>query len=374
MPNPRNTTPAAPLDPIAAAAFVKRAAQEEGFDLCGIARAEALDREKAFFEQWIAEGKHAGMHWLAANPARRCDPRLVLEGCRSVVVLGVNYGTERGRKGRESDLATNPLAPPATNPAEIPAAELSASPPASSPAAPGSPSGPTGRIARYARYEDYHRRLEKPLRRLSRRLCESAGHAVGARAYADAGPILEKPWAQRAGLGFIGKNTCLIHPKRGSWFLLGVILTTWELAADSPVATGCGACRRCLDICPTQAFTAPGVLDAGRCISYLTIEDRSPTLDPELANSLEGWLFGCDLCQEVCPYNQMFSMPARGDGLLGAPILEDALALGEVLRWGDDDDAFLARVTRRSPLRRTGRAGLQRTATALAARKTTDPA
>jgi len=350
---------------------VKAWAGELGFDLCGIARAESLEEESEFFRDWLTQGRHAEMTWLAHQPARRTDPRTVLENCRSVVVVGVNYhraesdpaspvgsgvtGTDPASPGgytvtsSDSDADTD-----SDNEADAGASGL------------GRPAGerPVGRVAQYARWPDYHRSMGKRLRSLARRIFAASGGTAIARSYVDTGPVLEKAWAQRAGLGFVGKNTCLIHPKRGSWFLLGVVLTTLDLEPDAPVPLGCGSCRRCLDACPTGALVEPGVLDSARCISYLTIEHRGDALPAEFDGRLDGWIFGCDICQDVCPYNRKLQLPAAEDGILGTLAHPAAIPLTEILGL-DGEEEFLDWVGRRSPLRRAGLKGMKRTARCL---------
>lgn len=372
------------LDPVGRAARVKEWAWETGFDLVGIARAEALEKEGAFLRRWIAEGRHAGMAWMANAPERRADPREVLEGCRSVIVVGCNYhreaveggnGTDRtdrtdGSEGpngaSESDgIGCSHASQISQNSHHSQASHHSRTSHASHFPDPA-PDARLGRVAQYAQRVDYHRTMGKALRTLARRLVGESGGAVVAREYVDTGPILEKAWAQRAGLGFVGKNTCLIHRKRGSWFLLGVILTTLELEPDPAAAPdGCGACRRCLDACPTGALIAPGVLDAGRCLSYLTIEHRGETVPEESGarGKFEGWVFGCDICQEVCPYNGKFAIESPETGILGPYLHPSAISLEAILSLDpDDEEAFLEWVGRRSPLRRAGVRGLQRNA------------
>jgi epoxyqueuosine reductase len=231
------------------AALAKLAATEAGFDLCGIARAEPGEEQERLSE-WLAHGYHGEMKYME----RRRDVREILPGCRSVIALGVNYHVRHEY-----------------------------------------PEGP--RVSRYAWGEDYHRILGRKLERLEKRLVQVLPDAE-VRGYCDTGPILEKAWAQRAGIGWIGKNGCLISQEFGSWVFLAVVLTTAELEPDEPHADRCGTCERCLHSCPTDAFVAPGVIDARKCIPYLTIEQWKP-----IEQKIAPWVFGCDVCQEVCPWN-----------------------------------------------------------------------
>lgn len=305
----------------ALSAAVRRRADELGFDWFGIAEAGVLAEERAHLLDWLADGRHGQMEWLARDPDRRCDPARVLPGCRSVVVVGVNY--------------------------QVPEEADGADPP------------PAGKVARYARGRDYHRVLDKPLRKLARFLDAHGPEGTRSRAYVDHGPVDERAWARRAGIGFVGKNTLLIHPDQGSWFFLGVVLTSAALepTPPRPDMPDCGDCRRCIDACPTGAITDPGVLDARRCISYLTIEHKGP-IAPELAAHMEGWVFGCDVCQEVCPYNIKRARPAETDRF--APRLVPArwslAAMAELT-----DEELTTRLAQ-SPVRRAGAESLRRNA------------
>lgn len=248
---------------------LKREAHRLGFSAVGIGRVDAPeasslpDRLRARLTEWLRRGYHGTMQWLAREPARRADPRLVLPGCRSVISLGINYYTaDRADEGAGR-----------------------------------------GRIARYAWGEDYHQVLRERLERLAAFLharCPEARSKV----YVDTGPLMEKAWAQEAGLGWIGKHSNLVSHQYGSWLLLGEIVTTLELEADEPGSDLCGSCSLCIQACPTGAITEPYVVDARRCISYLTIELRhAEEIPAELADRMGNRIFGCDDCLDVCPYN-----------------------------------------------------------------------
>jgi len=257
------------VDEVERAERVHAAARALGFDLVGIAPADPPPHA-AFLMDWLARGYAGEMAWLARRADERADPRRVLPGAKSVVAVGVLYDDPQAEHG------------PAPSEAQ--------------------PSGVTGRVARYAGGRDYHDVLGEKLRSLARAI-EALEPGTRTRSYVDTGPVLERPLAARAGLGWIGKNTLLIHPRLGSYLFLGVVLSDLALAPDAPEPDHCGSCRACLDACPTDAFPEPYVLDATRCLSYTTIELRSPIPEPLRAPQAD-WVFGCDVCQEVCPWNR----------------------------------------------------------------------
>lgn len=248
------------------AAQIKAKALELGFDLCGIAPAESYPELK-FLDDWLARGYAGEMAWMARSAARRADVRTVLPGARSVIVTGTVYATV----SQSSDVAT------------------------------------IANISRYARGDDYHDVLEARLDALVAWMRSVAPEPFDARAYVDTGPVQERVYAQYAGLGWIGKNTCVINAERGSWLFLAEIITTLALDPDTQALEQCGSCRRCLDACPTGALVDPGVLDSTRCISYLTIELRTAIPEP-YRGVLGNHVYGCDICQEVCPFNQPSAM------------------------------------------------------------------
>ena len=306
-----------------------------GLDAVGFAGALPTERTR-FLREWIARGYAGEMHYLERRLEERVDPRRVLAEARSLVVVGLYYGEE-----------SDPLS---------------------------SPGGKaTGQIARYAGGDDYHEVLLDRVRALEAALPMLAAVPVQSRSYVDTGPVSERAAAEAAGLGWIAKNSCLIHPELGSNLMLGVILTSLELQPDEVITDHCGSCRACLDVCPTDAFPEPYVLDATRCISYGTIESRD-SIPEALREGYGDHVFGCDLCQTVCPWNR--SRPrARPSDPLGlrarlekrsewrAPTLEWILSL--------DEESF-ALATRRNALRRPGLRGLIRNAL-VAAGNAADP-
>lgn len=221
---------------------------------------------QAALRQWLAQGYQGDMAWMA-NPKRQ-DIRTVLPGVKSVIAIAVNYYTPH----------------------------------------PHSDHPHHGKISRYGWGRDYHRVLTQRLKALAQWL-EAQGPGIQTRWYVDTGPVPDKFWAQQAGLGWIAKNGNLITRDYGSWVFLGEVLTTLPLDGDSPHTAHCGTCTRCLEACPTQAITAPGVVDANRCIAYHTIENREEVLPEAIAANLHNWVAGCDICQDVCPWNQRFAQP-----------------------------------------------------------------
>ncbi len=246
---------------------VKEWARELGFDDCRIATAKEATHAD-LFKQWISEGKQGEMAWMARTPERRCDPREVLTGCRSIVCVALNYY------------------------------------PGSSPFAAGDEGG--YRIARYAWNEDYHDLIEKRLKDFDAKLQTLGGVQ---RFYVDTGPVLERDFASDSGLGWNGKSTVQIHRKMGAWFFLAELLTTLDLRADAPSGDHCGKCTACITACPTQAITAPWQVDARRCVSYLTIEHKG-AIPLEFREAMGDRIYGCDDCLDACPWNR-FAVEAR---------------------------------------------------------------
>jgi epoxyqueuosine reductase len=303
-----------PVDSESLALRAKTLAREVGFDLVGVARADAPP-ELGYFAGWVARGYAGEMAYLTSQVAKRSDLRTAFPWARSLIAVGTQYDTPHAY----------------------------------------SVEAPTDRgwIARYAWGDDYHDVLKSMLDRLVERLREEAGPFT-ARTYVDTGPIVERAWAVAAGLGAWGKNTCLLHPEHGSWFFLGEVVTDLELPADAPRDDMCGSCTACLDACPTQAFPAPYVLDATRCISYLTIEVKG-AIPENRREGLGRHVFGCDICQDVCPWNRK-RLRHGGAAFEPRPGL-DAPALEELA--GLDEAAFRERF-RRSPVKRAKRRGLLR--------------
>jgi epoxyqueuosine reductase len=308
--------------PQTAADRVKALALAVGFDLAGIASA-APGRDTEFLREWLARGYAGEMAWIGRRVEERVDPRRVLEGARSAIALALVYDAGAQPEPRADAL----------------------------------------RVARYAGGDDYHDVLLDRVRAFEAGLEPLLGHPVRTRGYVDTGPLQERVFAARAGLGWIGRNTCVIHPRLGSYLFLAVVLTDLALPADLPEPDHCGSCRACLDACPTDAFPEPYVLDATRCISYTTIEARGGVPEPLRAGQGD-WLFGCDICQEVCPWNLRERRRVPPDPLgLRARIAPREVWLQPTLAFvlGLDESAWRA-ATRHTALRRTRYQGLLRNA------------
>ena len=302
---------------IALKTAIKTEAQRLGFALAGLTTPDPPAHVDVY-ASWLEAGHHAGMAWMATerNRARRADPRLILPECQSILMLGVPY-------------SPSPLE-----------------------------STPDGmeKIASYAWGDDYHDVLPEKLKALVNFIEAQVGEPVSNRWYTDTGPILERELAQRAGLGWIGKNTCLINPKAGSYFLLAEILLGLPLEPDEPIRTDhCGTCTRCIEACPTGCILPNRTIDANRCLSYLTIEEKG-SIPAALRNQLGNWIFGCDICQQVCPWNQRFAAPPENELLPPRPGVPHPDLIAEVALTPQEFN----RKFKGSPVKRTKRRGYLR--------------
>jgi epoxyqueuosine reductase len=295
--------------------LIKSKARDLGFDLCGVAPAESFP-ELSFLREWLDRGYAATMAWMARSADRRADVRAVLPGARSVIVTGTLYNVDRPYS------------------ADLP---------------PG-----VARISRYAWGDDYHDVLKRRLDQLLGWMQSESLEPFAARAYVDTGPVQERVYAQYAGLGWIGKNTCLINPELGSWLFLSVIVTTLPLETDAQGLERCGSCTRCLEACPTGALVEAGVLDSNRCLSYLTIEHRGPVPEEHRA-AIGTHVYGCDICQEVCPFNQ--PAPCSTDPAWQPRPGLDLPALVDLGQRSDDEWRILLKG---SPMKRAKVEGLRR--------------
>ena len=297
-------------------AGIKAKASDLGFDLCGIAPAADLP-ELGFFHEWLARGYAGDMAYLRRSSERRADVRNVLPSAKTVIVTGTLYNTD------------------------VPYSTESAGP-------------GRAQIARYAWGDDYHDVIGARLEALLFWMRESSAQPFEARAYVDTGPVQERVYARHAGLGWIGKNTCVINPALGSWLFLAEIICSLPLAVDEPAFDQCGECTLCIEACPTGAIVSAGVLDSTRCISYLTIEHRGP-IPGELAGRAGSHVYGCDICQEACPWNHT-APPSRDPAWQPRSQWRDAEI--SVLASMTDDE--LAEAMRGSAMRRTKVVGMRR--------------
>jgi len=298
-------------------------ARSLGFSHFGIAAARPLTEARDRLDHWLRKSYHAGMGWMERDPQRRSDPEQVLSGARSVISVAMNYYHPQQHSDADA----------------------------------------MGRISRYAWGDDYHDVMDIPLRKLEEYLREKLPGSASRR-YIDTGPVMDKAWAAEAGVGWLGKHGNIITRDRGSWVFLGEVLTTAELPADSPMADFCGTCTACLEACPTQAIVSPYVVDANRCLSYLTIEYRGEAFPEGETLDFDRWLYGCDTCQDVCPWNSNAAQSA---------VEEFAPRLGEIelpiSEMAEMDDAMFRERFRRSPIKRTKAAGLRRNARTLLAQQ-----
>ena len=304
---------------------IKGAAAELGFDVAGIASVAPLESDDVAFRDWCAQGHAAGMGYMTRKPELHGHPRALVPYAQSLITLAVDYGVSAPQFEHEHRF---------------------------------------GRVARYAWGLDYHDVVKPRLKTLAAMIEDFAGREIHARCFVDAVPLLERAVAARAGLGFVGKNTNLLQPRRGSWFFISEILLDLELPADDrEIKVSCGSCVRCIDACPTSAFAAPYVLDSRKCISYLTIENKG-AIPRELRIGVGEWVFGCDVCQDVCPFNR-FSSDTRWPEFQPAAGAGTRLDLVELLSIATDEE-FRARF-RGTPLARPKRRGLLRNAAVAAA-------
>ena len=293
--------------------YVRQTARGLGFSKIGIARADALPAEKVRLQEWLDRGYHASMAWMARDPDKRSDVRLIVPNAKSVISLATNYFTPPSHSQDPS----------------------------------------VGKISRYAWGDDYHVVLTPRIQELVRCIKSERPDAVTAY-YVYTGPVIDKSWAVRAGIGWLGKHTNVITKEYGSWVFLGEIILDQELEYDEPMADFCGSCTACIDACPTGAIVGLYVLDSNKCISYLTIEHRGELPD-ELTPKFENWIFGCDICQDVCPWNR-FQQPTDERSFFprGGNVAPDLEALETIT-----PEEFSARF-KGSPAKRTKREGLVR--------------
>ena len=289
-------------------------ATQLGFDACGISRATLLEKESAHVEQWLDNQHEGEMSYLNRNKEKRYDPRLLVEGTKSIVTVLYNY---------------------------FPKQKLS--------------EGDNFKIAKYAYGADYHEVLKQKMHLLLEHVETRAGKLEGCRVFVDSAPVLDRAWAVKCGLGFIGKNTTLIHPKKGSFFFIGHLFLPLDLTeTGQELSNRCGRCTKCLDACPTGALEAPFHIDARKCLSYLTIEYKG-SLEGQDKSKFNNWIYGCDMCQDVCPYNR-FSLP---NSELEFQPSERLLAMRKT-DWQNLTQAEFEVLFKRSAVKRAGFEGLKR--------------
>jgi epoxyqueuosine reductase len=292
--------------------FIKQKAQELGFFFCGVSKAEFLEDEAPRLEDWLKRSYHGKMGYMENHFDKRLDPRILVEGAKSVVSLLLNYYPEDRQ---------NPAAP---------------------------------QISKYAYGEDYHFVIKDKLKTLMQFIHDEIGEVDG-RVFVDSAPVLDKAWAKRSGLGWVGKNANLINPKHGSFFFIAELIIDLELEPDGPIRDYCGTCTKCIDECPTEAIVQPYVVDGSKCISYLTIELKDQILPSEFKDKMDDWMFGCDVCQDVCPWNR-FSKPTNESRFRPS---SDLLEMNKK-DWQDLSQEVFTGLFKNSAVKRTKFTGLKR--------------
>ena len=300
------------------AQLVKKLALDLVFSFCGISKADFLNEEAPRLEAWLNKGMHGEMSYMENHFDMRLDPRLLVPGAKSVVSFLFNYFPDPQHSFAEGAL----------------------------------------KVSKYAWGEDYHYVVKDKLKLLMQQLTEQIGDIEG-RAFVDSAPVLDKAWAKRSGLGWVGKNSNLINKRQGSFFFIAELIIDLELEPDGPVTDHCGTCRACIDACPTDAIVEPYVVDGSKCISYFTIELKKE-LPTEWISKMDGWLFGCDVCQDVCPWNRFSAVNTEPRFAPRQQLLN--MSSGE---WQDLTEEVFAQMAKRSPLKRKGLDGLRRNASLL---------
>jgi epoxyqueuosine reductase len=297
--------------------WVKETTRQLGFDYCGIARAEPLDDDARRLERWLNKGMHGSMHYMENYFDLRIDPCKLVPGAKSVITLLLNYFP-----GREALAGSE---------------------------------GPSPRIAKYAYGKDYHEVIRSKLNTLLEQMRETIGEIEG-RGFVDSAPVLERSWAVRSGLGWVGKNGNLLHKQAGSFFFIATLIVDLELEYDVPfVGDYCGTCRRCIDACPTEAISEDKVVDGSQCIAYFTIELKDMLIPDNMKGKFQNWLFGCDTCQDVCPWNR-FSRPSTEIAFSPIP----AILHFRTAEWEELTEESFKEIFRHSPLKRARWSGIRR--------------
>ena len=293
--------------------MIREKALDLGFDDVAFVEAQFLEREAETYDRWITKGAHAGMDYMARNREKRNDPRLLVEGTKSVVVVLQNYQPDRNTS-----------------------------------------QGDEFKISKYAYGRDYHKVLKNRLKKLMSFIRTEVADEADGRFFVDSAPVSERSLAARAGLGWRGKNTNLIHPRLGSFVFIGELFLNFELPYGTPIKEACGGCTRCLDACPTGALTSPYELDANKCISYLTIENKGE-ISEDFSGQFDGWIFGCDICQDVCPWNWK-ARPHKEPDFNLRPTFGEMTSVD----WKALSEASFDELSKGSAIRRAGYAGIMR--------------
>jgi len=299
------------MDRSRATAIVKRLAKEQGFMACGISKAEFLEEEATGLEQWLKHGYHGEMTWMENHFDERLDPRKLVPGAKSVISVLLNYFPEKGQA------------------ADAP------------------------KISKYAYGRDYHKVIRGKLKRMLAGIHQEIGQVHG-RGFVDSAPVLDRAWARRSGLGWIGKHSLLLSKKTGSFYFIGELIVDLELDSDGPSTDHCGSCTACIDTCPTDAILSPTVVDSNKCISYLTIEYKK-ALPTEFQDKMEQWVYGCDICQDVCPWNR-FSSPHQEPDFN----MREAIGKNGWQEWEEITHELWEEIMQDSAIRRTGYDGFKR--------------
>ncbi len=293
--------------------LIKDKSKELGFFFCGISKADFLNEEAPRLEKWLTDNRNGKMDYMANHFDMRLDPRLLVDNAKSVVSLLLNYYPSESQIDNDAP-----------------------------------------KLSKYAYGEDYHFVIKDKLKELFKFIHQEIGE-VGGRVFVDSAPVMDKVWAKKSGLGWIGKNSNLIHPKNGSFFFIAELILDLELIPDGPMKDYCGTCTRCIDACPTDAIVEPYVVDGSKCISYLTIELKDHILPTEFKGKMDNWMFGCDICQDVCPWNR-FSKP-HSEAKFNP---HDQLLKMSKADWQDLSEDIFRELFKNSAVKRTKISGIQR--------------
>lgn len=301
------------MDPSKNAVIIKKIAARIGFDHCGISKAAFLDKEAPRLERWLRSGQQGKMSYMENHFDKRLDPSKLVPGAKSVISLLLNYYPDKEQKDKEAP-----------------------------------------KISKYAYGKDYHFVIKERLFEMLEMIRAEIGEVHG-RVFVDSAPVMDKVWASKSGLGWVGKHTNLINKNMGSFFFIAELICDLELEPDGPVQDHCGTCTKCIDACPTEAITEAYIVDGSKCISYFTIELKNEVIPKEMTGKFENWVFGCDICQDVCPWNR-FASPLLESGLNAN---DDLLGLAPS-EWNEMTEEVFNGIFDKSPVQRTGYSGLKR--------------